>query len=233
MSGAKLLQDTRAANAGASPREIVEAFQRDLLRLAFVLTGDGTVAVYLARDVMLDVLSTARDEESDPGVWTRIVTALGRFYVEGADPEGHPDESGDDESACLRTALELLSRPMRTALVLRDLGGLNAGDVAALTGIPSNELDEVLDWSRERLKEAADRLAGESPQRLLASMASGAPRRDLWPEIAPVIEERDARRRRQTRRIVAGTLIGLLVFTLASVIWFLGDVPFNGGDEAG
>ena len=234
MSRAELFTGGAVAESRATPRDLVDRFQRDLLRLAFVLTGSEAVALYLARDILLDVLTglDLDDEEIDPKSWSQLQIALGRHYVAGADPEGQPgEEPVDDERTRLREAVELLSRPMRTALVLRDLGGLNERDIAAITGIELEELDDVLAWSRARLREAAGRFSGQPPARLLASLAVDAPQRDLWPELAPVIEERESIHKRRNRRLLAGALAFLLAFALGSIIWFLGDVPFVGGGE--
>ncbi|CAN5549707.1 hypothetical protein BH23CHL2_BH23CHL2_00860 [soil metagenome] len=146
MSRAELVTGAPVAESRATHRELVETYQRDLLRLAFVLTGDEAVAVYLARDVLQDVLTGADlvDEDPDTHAWSRFATALGQHYIAGADPEGQSGESAVDERTRLREALDLLNRPMRTALVLRDLGGLSERDVLEITGIEPDELAEML-----------------------------------------------------------------------------------------
>lgn len=231
MSRAELFEIAEVAAPRIAPREFVETYQRDLLRLAFTLSGSQAVSRYLARDVLIEVLTTTRDDELDPSGWTLLVSALGRHYMAGADPEGNLDEPADDEAGRLRVALELLSRPMRTALVLRDLGGLKPDDVATITGIDPEEFDDVLDWSRERLVEVSDRLSGQPPQRLLASLATEAPRSDLWPDLKPAIEEHERDERRRSRRVVAATLAIFVLLTAVAVIWFLGEIPFPGSDS--
>ncbi|MEZ4570205.1 MAG: hypothetical protein R2849_07740 [Thermomicrobiales bacterium] len=153
MSRAEPFSDVEIAESRASPREFVESFQRDLLRLAYALTGDESISVMLSRDVLLDVLTGPEPDETDPTGWHRLLAALGRRYLRGTDPEGIPGEPSSEEQARLREALELLNRRMRTALVLRDLGGLSPPDVATISGYESDELKEVLEWSRERLTE--------------------------------------------------------------------------------
>ncbi|CAN5549763.1 hypothetical protein BH23CHL2_BH23CHL2_00870 [soil metagenome] len=81
------------------------------------------------------------------------------------------------------------------------------------------------------MREAADRFSDHPPARLLASLAVDAPQRDLWPDVAPAIEEHESLRQRRTRQIIAGTLCAVALFALGSVIWLLGDVPFVGGSE--
>ncbi len=231
MSRAELAGFSQVDASRVKPREFVETYQRDLLRLAFTLTGSAARARALSSGALFDVLTTTRDVEFDPNSWTLLVTALGRRYMARTDAGERAPKPEDDEAERLREALELLNRQMRAALVLRDLGGLAPKDVIAVTSIEPDELDEMLAWSRERLVDAAQRLAGEPPQRLLAWLATGAPRGDLWPELAPAVEEHAAAERRRTRRTVIAVLAGFLVLALISAIWLLGGIPFGSGNE--
>ncbi|HLT21744.1 MAG TPA: hypothetical protein VKZ96_19975, partial [Thermomicrobiales bacterium] len=239
MSRAEIFRGNLRAETQSAPAELVADFQRDLARVAFALTGDPGQSAALVRDAFIAVLTGPADDEADPNTWARLLVALGRGYLAGADIAPLPDVASAEglsiaerERLLLRGALLLLARPMRAALVLRDLGGLNAHDAALLTGIEPVEFEPLLDRSRERIREGAGGPAGESSQRLLSTLALDAPRLDLWPDIRPVVEEHAARRRARNRRIAAATLVLTLAGALAVTIWFAGGLSALGGSDA-
>src|SRR5690606_27051078 len=154
VSRAEIFRGNLRAETQSAPAELVADFQRDLARVAFALTGDPGQSAALVRDAFIAVLTGPADDEADPNTWARLLVALGRGYLAGADIAPLPDVASAEglsiaerERLLLRGALLLLARPMRAALVLRDLGGLNAHDAALLTGIEPVEFEPLLDRS--------------------------------------------------------------------------------------
>ncbi len=131
-----------------APREIVDALQRDLARVAFVLTGDSETTLTLARTAFLEVLTGPVDWEIEPAVWTRLLTALGGCYLSTVRAATQPAEElevdpapGHDEQARLRVTL-----------VLHDLGGLNDLDAARISGFEAGEFEPASSTPRPAIR---------------------------------------------------------------------------------
>lgn len=66
MSKAEIFRGDLRAQARSAPAELVATFQRDLVRVAFALTGDPDQTAALARDALISVLTGPSDDEAEP-----------------------------------------------------------------------------------------------------------------------------------------------------------------------
>lgn len=217
----------------------VRQAQHDILRTAYLLSGDDEQARELARRGTLAALERAikRDVDGDLRRDALICTAR-EWMAAGGARHSSAGMAGaiqqryqvDDERSRMRAALDLLSRQQRAVLVLHDFAGLTPDDLRAVRLASDDQaLNELLDMARERVRshagvEESGRLHGA-----LARFSIDAPRVDLWPELSAPVRAmlwRSGRRQRRAAMVIAGLSVAVL---LIFIVWWLG----GGGETAG
>jgi len=229
-----------AAQRGAlyACAQLTALHQQDILRLAFLWTGDQPRAVALAeqtfaramlelprldpdaafRPWLLERLAseaTQRQLEIAPGAPAALAAAGGRFQV-------------DDERSRLRIALQRLDAGERIGLLLHDVGGLDLEQLGAALGRRPEALRAQLDPARRRVMLSVDLPDERTLRAALNDAAVDAPRVDLWPELEPEVHRRLASEKVRTRLLTAGAA-GAVVLLVAAI----GLLVFGGGLRGG
>jgi RNA polymerase sigma-70 factor (ECF subfamily) len=146
------------------PEDAREVLQETLLAAARGLPsyrGEATIATWLytiARSFCIKqrrrrrVPSIPLDGPDDQG-------------IDLADPRAHPDEVAMDHElgAALQTAIDGLGPPYRDVLVLRDVEGLTAPEVAAALGIGIDAVKSRLHRARMAIREKLAPVVGAAP----------------------------------------------------------------------
>jgi hypothetical protein len=247
-----LLEDYSPGDPRASER-IVRAYQNELLRSAFLLSGTADGAIRLARDAFLALFRDLMrgGVQDDPRL--ALLHHLGRRFLEGepADDNGKGDGESrlpgapaglvsiagepqryrvDDERSRVLQALELFESSTRLGLVLREFNALEEEPVCRVIEETPFELRDRLQPARVRLRDATSSGGDQSVRELLITAATSAPRPNLWPEVAGPLEalyaEEEERRQRYT--YAAAALVGFLL--LLALLWLLDLLPFASGD---
>ncbi len=232
--------------------QIVRAHQNEMLRTAFLLAGTGEAATLLARDAFLSFFQKLLRGNAPDDPRFGLLDDLGQNFLAGQtgeDEDGARDsgqiigalayESGgetqryrvEDERSRVLTMLELLDRPTRLALVLREFNALEEEPVCRVLNEVPFTLREWLHPARARILDAAGAVGDESVRALLVNAATLAPRPNLWPEIVGPLEalhaEEEERRQRYT--YAAAAAVGLLL--IVAGLWVFDVFPFGGGNS--
>lgn len=117
---------------------VYEQAYRDLLRVAYVLTGSGAAAEDVVHDVFCRVGPRIAELE-DPGPYLRVAVvnrcrSLHRRLVRAPRPDRPADAHLDTGLTELRDALQALPVRQRTAVVLRYLCDLPEAEIADILG---------------------------------------------------------------------------------------------------
>lgn len=217
---------------------LVERHQPELLRIAFLLSGQADVAADLVTGAMLDHFSAIQRSVPAPDFRTALIAELGRHYLAAgmiaargattthAGPLAGERYNVDNERTRLRNALATLQPAGRVAIVLADLALLPEPVVREVSGLTVLEIDD----QRKRLRFVVgldDSAALCGP---LAGGATGAPRVDLREAIAGELGASQRADQRRARLINVGAVAATVVVA-AALIWLLiglGDP--SGGD---
>ncbi|HLT21741.1 MAG TPA: hypothetical protein VKZ96_19960 [Thermomicrobiales bacterium] len=247
-----LLNNYRSGDLHASER-IVRIYQNELLRSAFLLTGSADSAIALARDAFLRFFRRLLRGDTPEDARYGLLHSLGREYLDERPADGEFGGNGlgpgaalagtvpfqeepqryrvDDERSRVLTALELLERPTRLGLVLRDFNMLDEEPVCQVLDETPFTLRARLHPARSRIQDAGGASGDHSARELLVTAATAAPRPELWPVVAGPLEqlhaEEDERRQRYT--YIAAGAVGLLL--VLATLWLFDVFPFGGGEE--
>jgi RNA polymerase sigma-70 factor (sigma-E family) len=167
--GATTMTEARTGpEAGAAGRleSLYEAHAPDALRLAYLVTGDRTLAEDLTQDAFVKVLGRFQDLRNRDAFWwylRKTIVNLSRSHfrrrrVERAyldrqrSPEGAvgPDLGERDR---IRSALMTLRPEQRAAVVLRYFEDLTESDTADILGRPVGTVKSMVSRGMERLRE--------------------------------------------------------------------------------
>lgn len=223
------------APAARVPLHAIELHETELLRAAYLLTGDATRAVDLAEAACLTQLPRLLSLPDGEDGRDNLLQALARCYLHAAPAGSRPGTIGvpgegarfrvDDERARMWAALDRCERPVRLALVLRDLCRLAEEDVAALVQQPPHALRDRLNAVRERLRDAVGARSDQTARTLLLTLALGAPHVDLRRRLDAPAGLLLARRRQRRVLLGAGSALAAVVAVLAVAFGL-----FSGGD---
>ena len=228
---------------------IVRVYQNEMLRSAFLLTGAPEPAVRLARDAFLDFFRRLSRGNSPEDPRRGILQSLANVYLQrtsSADEDADAPSDGlagaivadvdrqryrvEDARSRTLASLDLLDRPTRIGLVLRDFVALEEEPVCQMLDVVPFTLREWLHPARERIIDAAGGRPDASSRELLVHTATAAPRPNLWPEVLGPLErlyaEEDERRQRYT--YAAAGAVALLM--LLAGLWLFDVFPFGRGD---
>ena len=158
----------RGTMGGGPFARLLESLRPDLLRFAFWLARDRTVAEDVVQETMIRAWK-ARDELKDsaaarPWLLTIVRREHARLYerkrlptvdVEDAEAAGDPALAGDGDVALedLRRALLKLPDEYREPLVMQVLGGLTTAEIGAELGLSQPAVLTRLFRARNRLRE--------------------------------------------------------------------------------
>ncbi|CAN5549630.1 hypothetical protein BH23CHL2_BH23CHL2_00840 [soil metagenome] len=244
-----LLTGYQPGDLQASER-IVRVYQNEMLRASYLLTGSADGAVLLARDAFLDFFRRLLRGDAPDDPREGLLQSLGQEFL--AEPGQREDPNGDrpasalagtisfeaerqhyrvdDQRSRVLGALDLLDRPTRLGMVLRDFDALEEEPVCQILDETPFTLRQRLQPARGRLVDAAGATSDYSVRELLVAAATTAPRPNLWPEVAGPLEEifaeEDERRQRYT--YAAAGLVGLLL--IIGGLWLFDVFPFGGGE---
>lgn len=217
---------------------LVRAHQQELLRAAYLQTGDAERAERLAEAAFLAVLPELLRDEHEIDIRDALLRALAARYL--ADPRGGgarvPGAKAeqaryqvDDERARLWAALERCDPPQRLALVLRDFARLDEISTGELTRWPPAELRTRLETARQRLRDAAGARGEQPTHALLLTLAFDAPQVDLWEQLEQPLRRLALREQRRRHIWTGGLLAGLTLAVLAGALWLGGWFTGEGG----
>lgn len=229
--------DTYRAGDLDAARRLVQQRGRDLVRVAYLLTGDDDRAIDLATAALLDLLGDSPDEIEQPG--KHLALDVARRYLRHPSRStwlDRPDQTGyhvDDERLRVREALDRLGPPQRAALILSNVAGLPEPDIQNLLDLDSREeFQDIQEQGRARVAGAAGRAAGAPIIDLLNRLLVDAPNVDLWPDLEGPVQRAWSARKRSERLLTAGVVAGLLLVIAGGVIWLTGYRPGGDGDSA-
>ncbi len=155
----------RAEGAGALD-ELYRAHAPEALRLAYLLTGDRTLAEDLVQDAFVRVLGRFHDLRNRDAFWwylRRTVVNLARSqfrrrrveraWLERQWPAEHASLQGDlPERDRLQRALMTLRPEQRAAIVLRFYEDLSEADTAQALGVAVGTVKSMVSRGMERLR---------------------------------------------------------------------------------
>ena len=219
----------------------VRMHQEELLRAAYLLSGDEERAAELAEQTLLAMLRADIHlrEDAERRAWLLRTLAAGYLSAPNAGRAGGSARPAvatdamrfnvDDERARLWAALDRCDPAQRLALVLHDFDQLDEETVAGLARWTTPELRQRLRTARERLRDGAGARQDQPAQTLLMSLSMNAPRVDLWPRLAEPARRQVASERRRQYAWTGGVLAMLVLSLLIGVIWLGGGL----GDDDG
>ncbi|HUT35521.1 MAG TPA: sigma-70 family RNA polymerase sigma factor [Planctomycetota bacterium] len=157
-----------AARAGSQEawRQLIEAHQAPLLRLAWSLTGDRDLAADVAQEALVEAFVRIRQLRAPEafGGWVRTIlvrTAQRRRSRPKALPEREREDPrtpeaeavGEELRRAVDRALATLSRACREALALAMEGGLSSAEAASLLGCSPGAYRVRLHEARRQMRE--------------------------------------------------------------------------------
>jgi RNA polymerase sigma-70 factor (sigma-E family) len=155
----------RDGAAGDRLEELYRAHASDALRLAYLLTGDRSLAEDLAQDAFVKVVGRFHDLRNRDAFWwylRRTIVNLSRSHFRRRRTERtwlerqRPDETHLDpdvgERERLRAALMSLRPEQRAAIVLRYFEDLSEADTAQALGIPIGTVKSMVSRGMDRLR---------------------------------------------------------------------------------
>lgn len=165
-----------AAQRGEAPamRALFERYRQDVLRITFRVLGPSADLEDVAQEAFVQIFRSLPNYRGDAKFTTwlyRVVTNVARMHVRhersrprlGGAPEGlleaRPDHAqGPDEEAARNARLRVLYRHLdglsekkRTVLVLHDLAGVAAAEVAHIVEAPVLTVRTRLFYARKEL----------------------------------------------------------------------------------
>ena len=202
--------------------------QRELLRLAYLLTGDAERARELTAAALLDLLRNPPEQFDQPA--QELGLHLAQRYVR--DPNrstwlNRADDAHytvDDERMRTKAALDRLSPEQRATLVLGQLVGVPAETVQRALGGDHRRAEQPAP-PEARLAQAVGRAADAPVVDLLNRVLIDAPSVDLWPDLEAPLQRAWSARRRSERFLTAGVLGALVLLLGVSAIWLGGFRP--------
>lgn len=230
---------------------IVRIYQNEILRTSFLLTGTAEGSVLLARDTFLSYFRrlVRGDVAEDPRLG--LLEQTGKCFL--LDPEDRPGGNGDradgllegtisfdagqnryqveDDRSRVLSLLDLLDRPTRLGVILRDFNALEEEPVCQIIDEVPYNLRQQLHPARDRIRDAAGVGPDHSVRELLVNAATSAPRPNLWPEVLGPLEDfyAEEEERRQRLTYLAAGVVGVLL--LLAGLWLFDLLPFGSGDD--
>jgi RNA polymerase sigma-70 factor (sigma-E family) len=156
-----------AEHAAGGLEELYRRHVDDALRLAYLLTGDRSLAEDLVQDAFVKVLGRFHDLRNRDAFWwylRRTIVNLSnshfrrrrveRAWLERQRPDAAAPQGPDlEERDRLRTALMTLRPEQRAAMVLRYLEDLSEADTAEALGRPIGTVKSMVSRGMDRLRE--------------------------------------------------------------------------------
>jgi RNA polymerase sigma-70 factor (ECF subfamily) len=191
VSDADLLARAKAGDAGALEALVVR-YQPRVYRYGISMCRDADAASDIAQDTLMAMARSVGDFRGDASVGTWLFTIARRFCMRKRRPRKHapaheqsldeiaprdhehlsdPAPGPEQEAAAreiraaLATAIDALEPAQREVLVLRDVEGLSAPEVAQVLGVTVDAVKSRLHRARVAVRErVAPLLAPASPQ---------------------------------------------------------------------
>ena len=230
-----LLTACRAGDSDAA-RRLVGRRQRELTRLAYLLTGDAERATELAAAALLDLLRDPPEHLDQPG--RELALELAKRYLRDParstwlDRSDSEHYSVDDERSRTKAALDRLSPDQRATLVLAQLAGIPERTTQRELGLESRRAETSTHApARERVALAAGRSADAPVVDLFNVVLIEAPHADLWSELEAPLKRAWSARRRTERLLTAGALAAVLLVLGGVTVWLTGFRPGGGAEE--
>lgn len=223
--------------------QLTARHQTDLLRLAFLWTGDQARAVALAEQTLARTLLELPRFDPDlafrPWLLQHLaVEATQRppLGQQGGAPALFASGAGrfqvEDERSRLTTALQRLDVTDRIALLLHDVGNLDLVLLASALGKRPEAIRAAIEPARRRLLTSVDLPDERALRAALNDAAVDAPRADLWPGLEPEVTLRLAREHTRSRLLTAAVGGGVLLLLAGLGLFIFGDALRGNGDDA-
>ena len=237
-----LAQSCQQGNLNAC-RQLVERYQTELLRTAFLLTDDPIRSERLTTSAFLDFFHQLRREDADRDLRLWLLTCLIARFLELEETPEQPTPptltlvqgnaqrySVENERTRTRQALARIDGVDRAVVVLSDFNNLPISDVSTTTGVSDGEVHLKLGNIRRRLENALDLDEDQPLTIMLTSATFDTLRLDLWEGIEEPLTE-DLQRDRQRSKIVNVSVLAAVGLILVLLSVFLFDDAFRGGDQ--
>ena len=206
-SDAELLTAARAGDAAAL-EELLVRYQPHLYRFGLRMCGNVEDAGDIVQESLISMARSVRDFRGDSSISSWLYTIARRFCIKKrrrskfapareesldapgseagqrvADPAPTPEQTAADRelATVLTHAIDALDPPQREVLVLRDVEGLSAPDVAKVLGISVDAVKSRLHRARVAVREAL------AP--MLRSPAREAPRGSMCPDVLKLFSQ--------------------------------------------
>lgn len=188
-SDAELLEAARAGN-GAALETLLERHQAQIYRFGMKMCRNTEDAEDILQDTLLQMARGVRDFRGDSSIATWLYTIARSYCIKKrrkskfapthehslesdaagearqlADPAAAPDEKAASKQleAALEQAIASLDPSYREILVLRDMEGLTAPEVAKVVGISNEAVKSRLHRARKALRDQVAPLLGVPP----------------------------------------------------------------------
>lgn len=239
-----LVQGAQRGNLQASEL-LVNRFQGELLRAAFLLTDDRVATVQLAEQTFDQTFQELRrfdpDQEFRPWLYQHLARAFmddlpsdGSRYLSPDSLLSDPEPSHfnvDNERTRLRTTLLLLDKTTRSSLVLHDFSGLDIDQIATALDRKPVEVERWLVEGRQRVTSAIELPEGQSLSIALNDGAIDAPRYDLWSLLEEPVAEAMEREQTRSRALALGAVGVVVMFLLGALaVLVFGALRSDGED---
>jgi RNA polymerase sigma-70 factor (sigma-E family) len=173
MAEGTLTRTARREHAGSGGRmeELYRAHAGDALRLAYLMTGDRSLAEDLAQDAFVKVFGRFHDLRSPDAFWwylRRTIVNLSRshFRHRAVERSWLSKQSADEaaplapdvgERDRMRRALLMLRPEQRAAIVLRYYEDMSEVDTAEALGVAVGTIKSMVSRGMDRLREELSR----------------------------------------------------------------------------
>ena len=167
MANAVTETQARSDQAAGGLDDLYRRHVDDALRLAYMLTGDRTLAEDLVQDAFVRVLGRFHDVRNRDAFWwylRRTIVNLSnshfrhrrveRAWIERQRPNAAAPPGPDvAERERVRAALMTLAQKSRAAVILRYFEDLSEAETAELLGIPVGTVKSTVSRGLDRLRE--------------------------------------------------------------------------------
>ena len=218
-------------------REFVRLQERDLIRFAYLLTGDDRQARKFTTASLTELLTASSRNLDDPTRYLALEIARRarreQYRPSWLDSAGGERHWVEDDRTRTKEALGRLTTEQRVALGLTQIMRCSSSEVGRDFGFDGHDaFKEAVELAQSRVARAAGRSDGATTVDLLHRVLVESPAPDLWPEIEVEVSRAWSARRRTERLLTAATIAGVALVISSAIVWVSGYRPGDDGDKA-